>query len=123
VPVFTDDFHVSPAESSLTLSLSTGLLAVSLLIAGPLSEVWGCKPVMVAALFASAVLALAAAVAPSWPVLLLLRTLAGLTLSGVPAVARAYLSEEMDAKAIGLAMGLYVSGNGWAASQDGSTRW
>jgi YNFM family putative membrane transporter len=78
---------------------------------------------MVAALFASAVLALAAAVAPSWPVLLLLRTLAGLTLSGVPAVARAYLSEEMDAKAIGLAMGLYVSGNGWAASQDGSTRW
>src|SRR3954463_7774557 len=56
LPVFTHEFHVSPAESSLALSLSTGLLAVSLLIAGPLSEVWGRKPVMVAALFASAVL-------------------------------------------------------------------
>src|SRR5215213_11612112 len=84
LPVFTDEFHVSPAESSLALSLSTGLLAVSLLIAGPLSEVWGRKPVMVVALFASAVLTLAAALAPSWPALLALRALAGLTLSGVP---------------------------------------
>jgi MFS transporter, YNFM family, putative membrane transport protein len=111
LPIFTHEFHVSPAESSLALSLSTGLLAVSLLIAGPLSEVWGRKPVMVVALFASAVLTLAAAVAPSWPVLLVLRALAGLTLSGVPAVAMAYLGEEMEAKAIGLAMGLYISGN------------
>src|SRR5215210_2945247 len=75
------------------------------------SEVWGRKPVMVASLFASALLTLAAALAPSWHVLLVLRALAGLTLSGVPAVAMAYLSEEMDAKAIGLAMGLYISGN------------
>ena len=111
MPVFADEFHVSPAESSLALSLSTGLLAIALLIAGPLSEVWGRKPVMVASLFASALLTLAAAVAPSWHVLLVLRALAGLTLSGVPAVAMAYLSEEMDAKAIGLAMGLYISGN------------
>src|SRR3954447_20142198 len=111
LPVFTHEFHVSPAESSLALSLSTGLLAVSLLIAGPLSEVWGRKPVMVVALFASAVLTLAAALAPSWPALLVLRALAGLTLSGVPAVAMAYLGEEMEAKAIGLAMGLYISGN------------
>ena len=41
LPVFTDTFHVSPAESSLALSLCTGLLAVSLLIAGPFSENWG----------------------------------------------------------------------------------
>ena len=40
-----------------------------------------------------------------------MRALAGLTLGGVPAVAMAYLSEEMHAKAIGLAMGLYISGN------------
>src|SRR3982750_191272 len=111
LPIFTNEFHASPAESSLALSLSTGLLAVSLLIAGPLSEVWGRKPVMVVALFASAVLTLAAALAPSWPALLVLRALARLTLSGVPAVAMAYLGEEMEAKAIGLAMGLYISGN------------
>src|ERR1700738_3658911 len=40
-----------------------------------------------------------------------MRTLAGLTLRGVRAVAMAYFSEEMHAKAIGLAMGLYISGN------------
>jgi YNFM family putative membrane transporter len=40
-----------------------------------------------------------------------MRALAGLTLGGVPAGAMAYLSEEMHAKAIGLAMGLYISGN------------
>ena len=111
LPVFTAEFHVSPAQSSLALSLSTGLLAVGLLIAGPLSERWGRKPVMAGSLFASAVLTLAAAVEPSWHALLVLRALAGLMLSGVPAVAMAYLSEEMHAKAIGLAMGLYISGN------------
>ena len=40
LPVFTAKFHVSPAESSLALSLSTGLLGIGLLIAGPLSDVW-----------------------------------------------------------------------------------
>jgi MFS transporter, YNFM family, putative membrane transport protein len=111
LPVFTAKFHVSPAESSLALSLSTGLLGIGLLIAGPLSDVWGRKPVMVGSLFASALLTLVASVEPSWPALLLMRALAGLTLGGVPAVAMAYLSEEMHAKAIGLAMGLYISGN------------
>jgi YNFM family putative membrane transporter len=80
-------------------------------MAGPLSEVSGRKPVMVGSLFASALLTLMAAAEPSWPTLLILRALAGLTLSGLPAVAMAYLSEEMDAKALGLAMGLYISGN------------
>src|SRR3954464_10982208 len=41
LPVLKDTFHVSPAESGLALPLCTGLLAVSLLIAGPFSENWG----------------------------------------------------------------------------------
>src|SRR5579862_7339083 len=56
MPEFSRDFHVSPAESSLTISLTTGLLAISMLVAGSISEVWGRKPMMVAALFASAAL-------------------------------------------------------------------
>lgn len=111
LPIFSVDFRVSPAASSLALSLPTGLLAIGLLMAGPLSEVAGRKPVMAGSLFASALLTLLASVAPNWPTLLILRALAGLTLSGVPAVAMAYLSEEMHAKALGLAMGLYISGN------------
>src|ERR1700722_17420349 len=65
LPVFAAKFHLSPAESSLALSLSTGLLVIGLLIAGTLSDVGGSKQVMVGSLFASALLTLVASVEPS----------------------------------------------------------
>lgn len=111
LPVFSQEFHVSPAVSSLSLSLTTGLLAVSMLVTGTLSEVWGRKPVMVASLLSSATLTILSAAAPSWPVLLVARILMGVTLSGLPAVAMAYVSEEVHPKSIGLAMGLFIGGN------------
>lgn len=111
LPVFSEEFHVSPAVSSLSLSLTTGLLAVSMLITGTLSEVWGRKPIMVASLLASSILTVLSAAAPNWHVLLLARVLMGVTLSGLPAVAMAYVSEEVDSKSIGLAMGLFIGGN------------
>ena len=111
LPVYADDFHVSPAESSLALSLPCATLAVSLLVVSPLSEVWGRKPVMVASLFASAILTIVACLVPSWHGFLVLRALTGITASGLPAVAMAYLSEEMDGRAIGLSMGLLIGGN------------
>lgn len=111
LPEFSQEFHVSAAVSSLSLSLSTGLLAVAMLVAGSLSEVLGRKPVMVASLFASAFLTLLSAAAPNWTGLLLTRMAIGITLSGLPAVAMAYVSEEVDPKSIGLAMGLFIGGN------------
>ena len=62
-------------------------------------------------LAAAAAATLAAAFSPDWTTLIVLRALTGLALSGVPAVAMAYLAEEMDRSAIGLAMGLYIAGN------------
>lgn len=112
LPVFTTVFHVSPARSSLALSSTTGMLSISMLLAGSASEALGRKPIMVASLFASALLDLASAFAPSWNALLAMRMLAGITLSGLPAVAMAYLSEEIDRRSIGLAMGLYIGGSG-----------
>ncbi|MCJ2071485.1 MFS transporter [Methylobacterium sp. J-030] len=111
LPIYADDFSVSPAESSLALSLPCGLLALALLVVSPLSEVWGRKPVMLASLLASALLTIVAALVPGWHGFLVLRALTGLTASGLPAVAMAYLAEEMDAQAIGLSMGLLVGGN------------
>ncbi|GJE18109.1 MFS transporter [Methylobacterium marchantiae] len=111
MPVFADQFHVSPAESSLSLSLPCAMLALALLVVSPLSEVWGRKPIMVASLFASAILTLIAVIVPSWHGFLALRALTGLAASGLPAVAMAYLSEEMDGRAIGLSMGLLIGGN------------
>jgi YNFM family putative membrane transporter len=43
--------------------------------------------------------------------LLVLRALLGFMLGGMPAVAMAYLSEEIDAASLGLSMGMYISGS------------
>jgi MFS transporter, YNFM family, putative membrane transport protein len=111
LPVFSHEFNVGAATSSLSLSLTTGLLAVSMLVAGSLSDVWGRKPVMVASLVSSAVLTIVSAALPNWTALLAARALAGITLSGLPAVAMTYVSEEVHPKSVGLAMGLFIGGN------------
>jgi len=111
MPEFTRDYHVSEATSALSLSLTTGVLAVMMLIAGAVSDAIGRKSVMVVSLLVSAVLVLVSAWMPSWTALLVVRTLLGITLSGLPAVAMTYLSEEMHPESIGLGMGLYISGS------------
>ncbi|WP_223250776.1 MFS transporter [Rhodanobacter denitrificans] len=111
MPEFSRHYGVSEAGAALSLSLTTGVLAFAMLFAGGLSDAWGRKPVMVASLLASALLVLASAAMPTWSSLLVVRTLLGLTLSGLPAVAMTYLGEEMDAESIGLGMGLYISGS------------
>ncbi|SFL00326.1 MFS transporter, YNFM family, putative membrane transport protein [Rhodanobacter glycinis] len=111
MPEFNHDYGVSAADSALSLSLTTGVLAVAMLFAGGLSDAWGRKSVMVASILSSAVLVLVTAAMPNWGSLLVVRTLLGLTLSGLPAVAMTYLSEEMHPESIGLGMGLYISGS------------
>jgi MFS transporter, YNFM family, putative membrane transport protein len=112
MPVFAREFHVSAAASSLPLSLTTGLLAPSLIVAGTFSEARGRVPLMLASLLASALLTIACAFATRWGVLLALRALAGISFAGLPALSMAYLSEEVHPQSIGLAMGLAVGGNG-----------
>ncbi len=111
LPVFSHEFDVGAAASSLSLSLTTGLLAVSMLVAGSLSDVWGRMPVMVASLVSSAVLTIVSAALPNWTALLAARALTGITLSGLPAVAMTYVNEEVHPKSVGLAMGLFIGGN------------
>lgn len=111
MPDFTRDFHVPAALSSLSLSFTTGVLAFAMLVAGAFSDAYGRKPVMVASLLASGLLTMALAFTHGWHELLLLRALMGLSLSGLPAIAMAYLSEEMAAGTIGLAMGLFIGGS------------
>ncbi|SEN87190.1 MFS transporter [Pseudomonas sp. NFACC39-1] len=111
MPLLSEEFSINAAQSSLILSVATGLLAVGLLITGPISDRIGRKSVMVAALFAAALCTIASAMMPTWQGVLVLRALVGLSLSGVAAVAMTYLGEEIHPKHIGLAMGLYIAGN------------
>ncbi|MFC4276423.1 MFS transporter [Achromobacter aloeverae] len=111
LPLFADHFKVSPAQSSLSLSLTTGLLALAIFLVGLWASRLPRKSVMAASLFASGVLTLAVAATPDWHALLAVRALQGLVLGGVPAVAMAYLAEEVSSSDLGFAMGLYIGGS------------
>ncbi|MGF6844227.1 YNFM family putative membrane transporter [Paraburkholderia youngii] len=110
LPSFSEAFNVTPAQSSLSLSLSTAALALAIFVAGFVSEGWSRHKLMTLSLTVSSVLTIGVSVAPHWNQLLVLRTLEGLALGGVPAVAMAYLAEEVHPDGLGLAMGLYVGG-------------
>lgn len=110
LPAFAHSFDVSPAESSLALSLTTGLLAISILLASAFSQAFGRRGLMFVSLSLAAVLTIIASVTPSWHGLLATRALEGIILGGVPAVAMAWLAEEIDPLHLGQAMGLYVAG-------------
>lgn len=111
LPVLSGEFGVSPASSSISLSISTAMLAVGLLFTGPLSDAIGRKPVMVTALLLAACCSLLSTMMTSWHGILIMRALIGLSLSGVAAVGMTYLSEEIHPSVVAFSMGLYISGN------------
>ncbi|WP_371928552.1 MFS transporter [Pseudomonas sp. SLFW] len=111
MPVLSREFSINAAESSLILSVATAMLAIGLLITGPISDRMGRKSVMVFSLFSAALFTIASAFMPSWEGVLVTRAFVGLSLSGLAAVAMTYLSEEIHPQHIGLAMGLYIGGN------------
>lgn len=110
LPELARQFSVSATTATLTVSLATLGLGVALLLAGPATELWGRTPLMLASLFASSAVGLGCALAPSWELLLGLRGMQGVTLAGLPAVATAYLREEIHGSAAARATGLYIGG-------------
>jgi YNFM family putative membrane transporter len=110
LPAFAAQFGIAPATASLALSASTVMLAVSLFAAGSFSESFGRKLPMVVSVFGAAAVTFACAAAPNFATLLGLRVLEGIAISGVPAVAMAYISEEVAPEALGFSMGLYIAG-------------
>ncbi|WP_096550942.1 MFS transporter [Ureibacillus thermosphaericus] len=110
-PQFSEEFHVSPAVASLSLSASTVALSFSLILFGSLSEAWGRKRLMTFSIFVASFITIVLAFSPSFEILLLLRVIQGIVFAGIPAIAMAYLGEEMDPSSLGIAMGLYISGN------------
>lgn len=111
LPLLSDRFEVSPAAASLSLAVSTATLGLTLLFAGWVADAWGRTRVMTWSLLAAAVLGVAGAFAPNFAVLLVIRALEGIALAGLPAVAMAYLAEEIHGSSLGLSIGLYIGGN------------
>ena len=110
LPEFPRAFGISAAQSTLSVSLTTVGLGIALLVAGPLSEVVGRTRLIHVSLAASAIVGVACALAPTWEVLLGLRFLQGGTRAGLPAVATAYLREELHPGTHARAAGVYIGG-------------
>src|ERR1700712_4001488 len=109
--LFGTAFHLSAAQASEVLSATAGAVALGLIPAGFLAQRFSPKPVMLSAIVLGALCSLLCAAAPDYATLIALRALLGLCLAGLPAVASAWLAEEMDAGALGQAVGLIIAGN------------
>lgn len=110
LPVLSSHFGISATTASLSISLTTGPMALAILVAGVLSDRVDRPRLMAGSLLLAATLTAAAALAPTWPILLFLRVLTGVALAGVPAVAMAHIADETDGSSLGSAMGVYVAG-------------
>lgn len=108
--VFSTQFRISPATASMSISVSTFTLAASLLFVPLVSRRIGRKRMMGISLFATSVLAMVSAFSHSFEFLLITRLLEGVSVSGFPAIAIAYLNEEISPVSIGGTMGAYVAG-------------
>lgn len=115
LPEFPADFGVNAATASLALSLTTAALAVAILLSGAFSQLVSRRNLMLTSMLLAAICNVAAAITPSWGWLLAARAVEGFVLGGVPAVAMAYLAEEIEPKSLGKAMGLYVGGTAFGA--------
>lgn len=110
LPDIAHAFDTSPAGAALTVSATTGALAISIVPASILSERFGRIRVMAWAAGLSALIGVLIPVLPNLGLIVAFRALQGLTLAGVPAVAMAYLAEEVHTESLGAAMGRYIAG-------------
>ncbi|WP_264001953.1 MFS transporter [Mycobacterium florentinum] len=110
LPALSAYYRISPATSALTVSLTTGMLALAIVPASVLSERYGRIAVMLVSGITSSTIGLLLPFSPSLGVLLVGRALQGVALAGIPAVAMAFLAEEVHASSLGSAMGRYIAG-------------
>ncbi|MCF9046042.1 MFS transporter [Acinetobacter nectaris] len=110
LPAFTQAFHITPGTSALALSLTTGFLAFSIVLSSAFSQALGRKGLMFCSMSLAAVLNVLCAMSSSWHLLLIERAVEGFILGGVPAVAMAWIAEEINPKHLAKTMGLYIAG-------------
>lgn len=111
LPELAASFGVPSSSASWALSASMLALAVMLLPVGLLSDRLGRRAFLLGGLGLASLATVAAALAPRFGDLIVWRTLTGLALAGVPAVALAYLSEEVAPGIVGRSIALYAAGN------------
>jgi MFS transporter, YNFM family, putative membrane transport protein len=104
------DFDVSPADSALVVSAATIGLAIGVIPWSIVADRTGRVRAMTVAIVVATAFGLLVPFAPDFGLLLAGRLLEGFFVGGVPAVALAYLNEEVEPAHAARAAGTYVAG-------------
>ncbi|MFJ9392978.1 MFS transporter [Nocardioides sp. NPDC101246] len=110
IPALSRDFAVDASQAALTVSGATIGLAVAALGWSWVADRIGRARSMTIAIVTAAAIGLALPFVTSFPVLILLRVAQGIALGGTPALALAYLSEQVGRRDAMAAGATYISG-------------
>lgn len=111
LPTVAEYFKTTAGDSSLLVSSSTIGMAAGLLFFAFKADSYSRKSLMTFSLISSALLTIISAWMPSLSLLIATGFLKGFVVSGVSAVALAYLTEEVHLSVVALAISMYLSGN------------
>lgn len=110
LPQVSTALSIPPATAALSVSAATLGIAVAVIPWSMVADRAGRVPAMAIGIIAATVLGLAAPFSIGIEMLLVLRLAEGIALGAVPAVALAYLSEEVHARHVAAAAGSYTAG-------------
>jgi YNFM family putative membrane transporter len=111
LPQIVNTYKISPSLSSWTVSAATIGMALGLFKFSFKADALPRKKLMVRSIIGASVITIITPWLPYFELLILASFFKGYVLSGVTAVALAYLSEEVKLTHLGLVIGLYLSGN------------
>lgn len=110
LPQVSADLGVAPSTAALTVSAATLGIAAAVIPWSMVADRIGRIPAMAIGIVAATVLGLTAPLSTGIEMLLALRLAEGIALGAVPAVALAYLSEEVHPRHVAAAAGSYTAG-------------
>jgi predicted MFS family arabinose efflux permease len=110
LPLISKDLHIGASTAALTISASTIGLAIGVIPWSTLADRIGRVRAITLSVTVAAVVGLLVPFAPTYELLLAGRFLEGLLIGGVPAIAIAYLTEEIDPAHAARAAGTFVAG-------------
>jgi len=110
LPQISADLSVGPATAALSVSAATLGLALAVIPWSIVADRVGRVPAMAVGVLVATAFGLVAPLSEEIAVLLVLRFAEGVALGAVPAVALAYLSEEIEARYAAMAAGSYIAG-------------
>ena len=110
LPLIGVDLDITPDQAALLISASTIGLAAAVIPWSFVGDRLGRKPAMTISIVAACLFGLGATLAPTFSTILAFRIFEGIALGGVPALAMAYLNEEVHPESAGQSAGTFIAG-------------